>query len=551
LSPNCTQLFATPPAFDHFSWRHTNIVISRTGTGAFSQVFNDVGIKKRSFCGSEHSIKPSLTLNIKKFNTTNEQLAIDFLGTTHLILGNSKQDSELFRQCAGYKLIAAMGLPAASCSLARVIRQEGANSPVFLGVYVLLEPIKKDFFSRRPELGSIQNGSAYEFEKPDDINLATFSNQLQVEWSSTGSPDFLFAANALMADNSTALASTINVPQFVKFWATEIMLKHTDGYTRNNNNSYIFNEPIPNPNSVTSTKFNFIPSGIDSIFRLTYEQPISEYSRSLISNIAFRDSAIRYQLIRYLANSSRSYSQAQIPQRIDALKQLASQAWTDPDPTVGQPTDITVKADKVKADVQQTISYLESTYGIGILKPSQTTSFNIIGVRNNHCMRPPATLSSTNNEVNHSDCSNALTAQASKWKFEYSSQPTNAINFGFTESPALFRVKSGQRCLTVFPKPDANSRYFLRATNCQPNDEQQLFYLVQRGSSSLPLAPIGFELRSYMMEDGCAHFSDAVITSSGSPAIYMASCNADVKNILTAKPVNGLGQAFATQSITK
>jgi len=50
----------------------------------------------------------------------------------------------------------------------------------------------------------------------------------------------------------------VDVDRFIDFWAAEYLVMHADGYARNTNNFYLYDDPI-------SGRLQFIPWGIDSI----------------------------------------------------------------------------------------------------------------------------------------------------------------------------------------------------------------------------------------------------------------------------------------------
>jgi hypothetical protein len=59
---------------------------------------------------------------------------------------------------------------------------------------------------------------------------------------------------------------------------------------------------------------------------------------------------------------------------------------------------------------------------------------------------------------------------------------------------------------------------------CNPNNDEQRFFLVQREGGR-------FQLRAFT-QDRCAHFSDSVVTDGGHPAVYLGSCDRHSKNLI-------------------
>jgi hypothetical protein len=172
--------------------------------GSFT--FNNFGIKKKSFCGSISSTKPSLHI---KFDNADEAAAEALIGTKHLMLNNSVQDGEYIRQCVGYKLLAAAGVPAPRCNFSRLVVN---NSTV--GVYVNVEPMKKQLAENN--FAGNDNGNVYELELGEDF-LAGMLNR--VEWdgfSSISNKNDLALANLQIAAGN--YASVIDEEAFLRVW---------------------------------------------------------------------------------------------------------------------------------------------------------------------------------------------------------------------------------------------------------------------------------------------------------------------------------------------
>ncbi len=102
-----------------YTWRKAaSVEISGTAFPARAE-FSDVGIKKKSFCGSINSEKPCIHLDFGKFSDTSEERAEDLFGSRYLTLNNSIQDLSYVRQPLGYRLLAMAGLPHSRLQLGR------------------------------------------------------------------------------------------------------------------------------------------------------------------------------------------------------------------------------------------------------------------------------------------------------------------------------------------------------------------------------------------------------------------------------------------------
>ena len=71
--------------------------------------FTDVGIKKKSFCGSIDNEKLCLHVDFGKFGDSNAIEAL--IGSRYVTLNNSIQDSSYIKQTLGYRMLDMAGLP--------------------------------------------------------------------------------------------------------------------------------------------------------------------------------------------------------------------------------------------------------------------------------------------------------------------------------------------------------------------------------------------------------------------------------------------------------
>src|SRR6478735_235825 len=281
-----------------YTWRKaTSVEISGTNFPA-SATFTDVGIKKKSFCGSINSDKPCLHLDFGKVSATTASAAEDLIGSRYLTLNNSVQDRSYVRQPLGYALLGMAGLPHSRCNFVRVLvngkligQGSGVNGP---GVYVNTEPIMKRYIERN--FNGNMNGNLYELEHRDDFldsrvkfigveSLSKFEDMADLKFA-----DAQIAANGLAGANQM-----LDLDQFIKLYAMEFYLKHWDGYAGNQNNTYIYNDvdAVAAP-GVDNVKFKMIPWGIDQTFQP--DRPFKLGDDGLIAKLVRGDSVRRRQL---------------------------------------------------------------------------------------------------------------------------------------------------------------------------------------------------------------------------------------------------------------
>ena len=251
-----------------YTWRKaTSVKISGTKFPA-AKTFAEVGVKKKSFCGSIDSNKPCLHVDFGRFGDANVPGIEALIGSRYVTLNNSIQDKSYIKQTLGYRLLDMAGLPNSRCNYARVFVNGtligqgvgGVNSP---GIYVNAEPIMKRYIERN--FNGNMKGNLYEIEHHDDFveerlkfigveSLSKFEDKA----------DLKFACRHIKANGLAGADQMFDMGQFLKIYAMEFFLKHWDGYADNTNNTYIYNDvtAVAAP-GVGNIKFKMIPWGID------------------------------------------------------------------------------------------------------------------------------------------------------------------------------------------------------------------------------------------------------------------------------------------------
>jgi CotH kinase protein len=208
----------------------------------------NVAVRKKGGLGSVSSTRPGLRVDVHEYAA--EQ---DLYGLEHLTLNNNHQDPALIRQCLGYGLFRAAGLPAPRCSFAHVV-VNGED----LGIYSNVEPIKKEFLRRNfadatgevyESGGDFAPGQVESFE-PKSATVPADCSPLDAVATALAAPD---------AQLPGALGAVLDLPQFTRYWAMEVITDHWDGYANNQNNFYLYQEP-------SSGRLSFIPWGLDALF---------------------------------------------------------------------------------------------------------------------------------------------------------------------------------------------------------------------------------------------------------------------------------------------
>lgn len=229
------------PSF--YTWHPGSVVIDGVAVAR-------VGLRKKGLIGSQAERRPGLRVDFGRYVKDQK-----FLGLDGFTLNNNKSDPSLIRQCLGYSVFVAAGLPASRCTLARVT----VNGEL-QGIYTLLEEIESHFLSRRfhDATGNTYEGSLSDFS-PDLVDsYSRETNKKDPDRSDLSAVvEALNAPDEALAD---ALAPLVDLDAFYRYWAAETLVWHRDGYSGNMNNHYW------HANRDKGGRFVLVPWGIDSVF---------------------------------------------------------------------------------------------------------------------------------------------------------------------------------------------------------------------------------------------------------------------------------------------
>jgi len=209
-----------------------------------------VSVRKKGFYGSSDQFKPSLKIDLGEYVAGQTISGLD-----RFTFNNARQDPSLVKQCLGYALFAAAGVPASRCNFANVT-VNGQN----LGVYVNVEDIKEPMLARHFSniTGNLYEGALSDF-RPQFVN--TFEKKTHEDDPSRADLDALVAALALPDDQLlAALAPLVDLDAFYTYWAVEGLIGHWDGYQSDRNNFWIYFDPA------NGGRLRFLPWGVDALF---------------------------------------------------------------------------------------------------------------------------------------------------------------------------------------------------------------------------------------------------------------------------------------------
>jgi hypothetical protein len=283
-----------------YTWRKADSVeISGTKFPART-TFTNVGIKKKSFCGSIDSNKPCIHVDFGKGNNAGQAQAEALIGTRYVTLNNSIQDKSFVKQTLGYRMMDMAGLPNSRCNYARVFVNgtligQGAGGVNAPGIFINAEPIMKQYIERN--FPDNKKGNLYEIAHKNDF-LEERLEFIGVEDLSKfkDKADLKFATEHIKANGLAGADQVIDMEQYLKLYAMEFLLKHWDGYADNTNNTYLYNDvdAVATP-GVGDIKFKFVPWGIDQT--LQPNRPFKLGRDGLIAQLVRNDDARRKLLM--------------------------------------------------------------------------------------------------------------------------------------------------------------------------------------------------------------------------------------------------------------
>ncbi|PBP20343.1 cellulosomal protein [Diplocarpon rosae] len=322
----CNFDYVGGPRFDWY--KASSLTISGSKLPQ-QHTFADVGIIKKSYCGSFSTTKPSVRIDFSRNVPANEDIIEKLIGTKSITLNNCKQDPSFIRQPLGYELFRQAGVPYARSNFAKLI-----VNGVDMGVFVNLEQYKKQFLKNN--FAGNDKGNLYELDAGDDLDPAVIkAGKISFESGVTDNQkDLLVAADAIANGGVAAVKKVVDYGAFVKLFAMETLMKHRDGFTINTNNTYLYNdvEAVTDP-TTEDVKLKFIPCGLDQILREKKDFEIG--GTAILARLIREDTAGRadlYSMIQTFATTvfSKSNHETVLKPYIDRLEALVAQLGAQP-----------------------------------------------------------------------------------------------------------------------------------------------------------------------------------------------------------------------------
>lgn len=271
-----------------------------------------VGIRKKGFLGSLDDERPSLKIKFDEYEKKEPLVGVDCL-----TLNNNKQDVSLASQYLAYGLFARAGVAASRCNLARV-----TVNGVDLGIYSNVEAVGKPLLERHFGEGS---GRLYEGTLVDFFadRLDRFEGKANQSEDERG--PLKRVAEILGRDGNLSvkdLESAVDIDAFLRYWVVESLIGFWDGYTNNQNNFFVYENP-------KNSRLYWIPWGTDSAFLdppplpFLPRGPDSVRAHSALAHRLYRDEQVRERYRKTLLEVLDSvWREEQLLAELDALEKV-------------------------------------------------------------------------------------------------------------------------------------------------------------------------------------------------------------------------------------
>jgi hypothetical protein len=214
------------------------------------ETIEQIAVRKKGFLGSLDPDKPSMIVKLDEYVSDQKWSGLD-----RLTLNNGRQDASKIHTCLAYKVFADAGVPAPRCNYAHVT-VNGTD----LGIYTHVEAVKKQMLRRHFESdeGNLYEGTLADFRTGWTVNFEKKTNE-----SEPVGPEIAALLDVLESSSDGTLLDDLqpmlDVDEYIRIWATEVLIGHWDGYASNTNNFFIYLDP-------TDGKLHFMPWGADAVF---------------------------------------------------------------------------------------------------------------------------------------------------------------------------------------------------------------------------------------------------------------------------------------------
>jgi hypothetical protein len=214
--------------------------------------FAGASLTKKGYMGSLSAAKPSFKLKDVSKNIE------------EIVLNSDRQDPSHIKQCLAYFFFKKAGIPTPKCQVAEVTINAGGSASN-LGLYTMVESPKEAYKEIAGLPGILVEGTHADFSASGKTRFELKNGQPerdQPKVSKLIDELTILLKSAPSKEGYVRLSEIIDLKSFYKYWATETMIGHWDGYA-NNMNNFMFFIPVDNG---SLGKIVFLPWGTDGTF---------------------------------------------------------------------------------------------------------------------------------------------------------------------------------------------------------------------------------------------------------------------------------------------
>lgn len=278
------------PFPSEFNWYDGQLWVDQKAVG-------EVSLRKRGFIGSIFSPAPSLKIKSAGLNQS-------------LVLSNNAQDATRLIQVLKHYVYEKANYPAPKVKLANVQLNDS-----LMGVYSVLEPIESSFLKR---VFNNNTGILYEGQIVDFVADWFPRWEMKSGFEGDSENPILKLSKVLEETDDDQLLeeleSLIDIDQFIRYWALDILLDNKDSYTTNRNNFFVYFNPAQSDKAV------FIPWGLNE-FNLKSAEDLSNKTQS-IDWRKYQSSDLSRRLSRVVESRE---------MLVEELRRLIEEVWQEED----------------------------------------------------------------------------------------------------------------------------------------------------------------------------------------------------------------------------
>jgi spore coat protein CotH len=223
--------------------------------------FTNVAVRAKGNMGSLVGPKRSLRLDLNKF-TKGQKLG----GLDKLTFNNLMWDYSFLSDALGYEFFRDAGVPAPRTSyawLSASVAKQWDRKP--LGLYLMVEPVDKSFVAEhfRSKQTAVFKPVTYELFKDLGDEWSAYAATYDLKTTATTEQKARLISLARLVSNATAaqfdaqIGGFIDLDEFARFLACEVLLSNYDSPLTTGQNFYLYLD-------ARSNKFGFIPWDLDA-----------------------------------------------------------------------------------------------------------------------------------------------------------------------------------------------------------------------------------------------------------------------------------------------